>query len=109
MSCSALACSILRTAPITSLGSTDMPSTKRSGYRRWASMPFGDRPTRAMPDVERVHLLDDPLDDVGALGDDVGHALEHVLGGELHLLRALGVLEVGRKKSYAAFFCSTLV
>ena len=61
-------------------------------------MPLGESPTLAMLDAELVHLVDDPLHGVGVLVDDVGHVLEHVLRGELHLLHALGVLEVGAEE-----------
>ena len=47
-SCSAFASSISRSAPMMSFGFTDMPSTKRSGYRRCASSPFVVSPTRAI-------------------------------------------------------------
>ncbi|CAB4372519.1 unannotated protein [freshwater metagenome] len=63
---------------------------------------FGLRPNRmlvhtghALLDVECVHLFDDPRNDIGIGCHNVGDVFEHVLSGELKLLKRLLVFQVG--------------
>jgi hypothetical protein len=54
-------------------------------------MPFAEPPPCHL-DAVAVHRRHDPLDRVDVGVHDVGDVLEHVLGGELHLLDGLPVL-----------------
>ena len=86
MSCSALAASILRSASTPSCGLTDMLRKNRSGYICRAANAVGAQADLGDLDAELIHLVDDELHGVGIGRHHVGHLLEHVLRGELHLL-----------------------
>ena len=84
---------------MTSFGSTDIPMTKRSGYRRCASMPFGDSPTHAISMLNSSILSTIHSTTSVSSATTSGTSLNMYWTGNSISSHDSAVLEVARKKS----------
>ena len=91
---------------MTSFGSTDIPMTKRSGYRRCASMPFGDSPTCAIRMPNSSILSTTHWTTSVPSGTMSGTPLNMYCTGNSISRTLSASLRLARKKSYDATFCS---